>query len=205
MACSTRARSFHSCIAAPSSAVSMSMLVDSRSRICRVFEAIGGNEPLRPRRSRRVARCCRRGARRRRAPRSGRRRVEAWFGRPLQLPRLLDLSRLAGIRDYQPSELVLTAGAATPIEEIDAALAQAGQMLAFEPPDLGALFGLPEAVARQRTLGGALACNLSGPRRIKRARHATIFSAFAASADAAKSSRQAAKSSKTSPDTIFAS
>ena len=89
------------------------------------------------------------------------------FGRPLQLPRLLDLSRLAGIRDYQPSELVLTAGAATPIEEIDAALAEAGQMLAFEPPDLGALFGLPEAVAGQRTLGGALACNLSGPRRIK--------------------------------------
>ena len=33
------------------------------------------------------------------------------FGRPLQLPRLLDLSRLAGIREYQPSELFLTAGA----------------------------------------------------------------------------------------------
>ena len=89
------------------------------------------------------------------------------FGRPLQLPRLLDLSRLAGIRDYQPSELVLTAGAATPIEEIDAALAEAGQMLAFEPPDLGALFGMPTAVSGRRTLGGALACNLSGPRRIK--------------------------------------
>jgi glycolate oxidase FAD binding subunit len=89
------------------------------------------------------------------------------FGRPLQLPRLLDLSRLAGIRDYQPSELVLTAGAATPIEEIDAALAEAGQMLAFEPPDLGALFGLPASLSFRRTLGGALACNLSGPRRIK--------------------------------------
>ena len=89
------------------------------------------------------------------------------LGRPLQLPRMLDLSRLAGIRDYQPSELVLTAGAATPIEEINAALAEAGQMLAFEPPDLGALFGLPAAVSGQRTLGGALACNLSGPRRIK--------------------------------------
>ena len=87
-------------------------------------------------------------------------------GRPLQLPRMLDLSRLAGIRDYQPSELVLSAGAATPIEEIDAALAEAGQMLAFEPPDFGALFGLP-AVGGRRTLGGALACNLSGPRRIK--------------------------------------
>jgi glycolate oxidase FAD binding subunit len=87
-------------------------------------------------------------------------------GRPLQLPRMLDLSRLAGIRDYQPSELVLSAGAATPIEEIDATLAKAGQMLAFEPPDFGALFGLP-AVSGRRTLGGALACNLSGPRRIK--------------------------------------
>ena len=32
------------------------------------------------------------------------------LGRPLQLPRTLDLSRLSGIRDYQPSELVLTAG-----------------------------------------------------------------------------------------------
>jgi glycolate oxidase FAD binding subunit len=89
------------------------------------------------------------------------------LGRPLQLPRMLDLSRLSGIRDYQPSELVLTAGAATPIEEIDAALADAGQMLAFEPPDLGAAFGLPATVSGRRTLGGALACNLSGPRRIK--------------------------------------
>ena len=89
------------------------------------------------------------------------------LGRPLQLPRMLDLSGLAGIRDYQPSELVLTAGAATPIKEIDAALAEAGQTLAFEPPDLGALFGLPAPVSGRRTLGGALACNLSGPRRIK--------------------------------------
>jgi glycolate oxidase FAD binding subunit len=89
------------------------------------------------------------------------------FGRPLQLPRMLDLSGFAGIRDYQPSELVLSAGAATPIEEIDAALGEARQMLAFEPPDLGALLGLPASVSGRRTLGGVLACNLSGPRRIK--------------------------------------
>src|SRR5438046_6706595 len=37
------------------------------------------------------------------------------FGRPLQTPHVLDLSRLSGIRDYAPSELVLTAGAATPL------------------------------------------------------------------------------------------
>jgi glycolate oxidase FAD binding subunit len=89
------------------------------------------------------------------------------LGRPLQLPRTLDLSRLAGIRDYQPSELVLTAAAATPIEEIDAALAEARQMLAFEPPDWGALHGLPASAAGRRTLGGVLACNMSGPRRIR--------------------------------------
>src|SRR6516225_4331909 len=89
------------------------------------------------------------------------------LGRPLQLPRTLDLSHLAGIRDYQPSELILTAAAATPLEEIDAALAQTRQMLAFEPPDWGSLLGLPASAASRRTLGGALVCNLSGPRRIK--------------------------------------
>jgi glycolate oxidase FAD binding subunit len=89
------------------------------------------------------------------------------LGRPLQLPRTLDLSHLAGIRDYQPSELVLTAGAGTPLAEIEAALADAQQMLAFEPPDWGALHRLPAAESGSRTLGGALACNLSGPRRIK--------------------------------------
>ena len=89
------------------------------------------------------------------------------LGRPLQLPHTLDLSRLSGIREYQSSELVLTAGAATPLEEIAAALAPMQQMLAFEPPDWSALLGVPETVAKGRTLGGALACNLSGPRRIK--------------------------------------
>ena len=89
------------------------------------------------------------------------------LGRPLQLPRTLDLSGLAGIRDYEPSELVLTAGAATPLDEIEVALARAGQMLAFEPPDWTGLFDLPAFAARRATLGGVLACNLSGPRRIK--------------------------------------
>ena len=60
------------------------------------------------------------------------------LGRPLQLPRTLDLSGLAGIRDYQSSELVLTAGAATPLDVIETALAQAGQMLA-------ALLGIGQA------------------------------------------------------------
>ena len=95
----------------------------------------------------------------------------------MQTPRTLDLSRLSGIRDYAPSELVLTAGAATPLAEIEAALGQNRQMLAFEPPDWRALLGEPET---QPTLGGALACNLSGPRRIKAAAARDHFLGFRA-------------------------
>jgi glycolate oxidase FAD binding subunit len=84
------------------------------------------------------------------------------LGRPMQTARTLDLSRLAGIRDYEPSELVLTAGAATPLAEIERTLTEHRQMLAFEPPDWRSLLGGDG----EPTLGGALACNLSGPRRL---------------------------------------
>jgi glycolate oxidase FAD binding subunit len=86
------------------------------------------------------------------------------LGRPLQLPHMVDLSAFAGIRLYEPEELVLTAGAATPLSEIEAALAERAQMLAFEPGDWRALLG---SQGRAQTIGGILACNLSGPRRIR--------------------------------------
>src|SRR5437764_11697452 len=86
------------------------------------------------------------------------------LGRPVQAAHTLDLSRLSGIRDYAPSELVLTAGAATPLADIERALAEHNQMLAFEPPGWGGLLGVEDAAP---TLGGVLACNLSGPRRVK--------------------------------------
>src|SRR5712692_7744076 len=89
------------------------------------------------------------------------------LGRPLHTAHTLDLSRLSGIRDYAPSELVLTAGAATPLGDIERALAEAGQMLAFEPPDWRGFLGVPDEDSAGPTLGGVLACNLSGPRRIK--------------------------------------
>ncbi|HEX3953024.1 MAG TPA: FAD-binding protein, partial [Stellaceae bacterium] len=84
------------------------------------------------------------------------------LGRPLQTPRMLDVSRLSGIREYEPSELVLTAGAATPLAEIERVLAENNQMLAFEPPDWRMLLGSEG----EPTLAGVLACNLSGSRRI---------------------------------------
>ncbi len=75
---------------------------------------------------------------------------------------LLDLSLLSGIVDYEPGELVLTARAATPLAAIESALAEHRQRLAFEPPDWGPLLGSPG----RPTIGGVLAANASGSRRV---------------------------------------
>jgi glycolate oxidase FAD binding subunit len=66
-----------------------------------------------------------------------------------------DVSSHRGIVSYEPTELVITARAGTPLSEIEALLGASGQMLAFEPPHFGAT----------ATLGGTIACALSGPRR----------------------------------------
>ncbi len=86
------------------------------------------------------------------------------LGRPVQAGRGLDLSGLSGITLYEAEELVLSARAGTPLAEILAALAEKNQELAFEPPDLGPLLG---GEAGAGSIGGVLACNLAGPRRIK--------------------------------------
>jgi glycolate oxidase FAD binding subunit len=75
---------------------------------------------------------------------------------------ILDTGRLAAIVDYDPQELVLTAQAGAKLSEIEPLLAANRQMLAFEPPALGALL----ATTAEPTLGGILAANLSGPRRL---------------------------------------
>jgi len=67
----------------------------------------------------------------------------------------LNMAEHSGIVNYQPVELILTARAGTSLKEIEQALDEQGQMLAFEPPHLG----------ETDTLGGTLACNLSGPAR----------------------------------------
>ncbi len=86
------------------------------------------------------------------------------IGQPLQTEHTLDLSRLAGITLYEPEELVLSAKAGTPVAGIEAALREHNQELAFEPMDYGPLLG---SEAGRGTLGGLLAANLSGPRRLK--------------------------------------
>lgn len=82
--------------------------------------------------------------------------------RPVQAARTLSLRNLSGITLYRPQELILAAWAGTPLPEIEAALAEKGQHLIAEPPDFSALFG----AERPATLGGVVAANLSGPRRI---------------------------------------
>ncbi|MDA1090402.1 MAG: glycolate oxidase subunit GlcE [Proteobacteria bacterium] len=89
------------------------------------------------------------------------------FGRVVDVPHCLDLTGLSGIKAYEPSELFMTAMAATPMAEIEAALRQNNQHMAFEPPDLGRLYGGGNAKESGATIGGAIACNLAGPRRIQ--------------------------------------
>jgi glycolate oxidase FAD binding subunit len=77
-----------------------------------------------------------------------------WYGQHLAGD-ILDTRAHSGIVDYEPTELVITARCGTPLAEIETALAERGQMLAFEPPHFGA----------GATFGGAVAAGLSGPRR----------------------------------------
>jgi len=79
---------------------------------------------------------------------------KAFYGRSTQ-GSVLDVRPYSGIVSYEPTELVLTARAGTPLAEIEAALAEKRQMLPFEPPHFGS----------GATLGGCIAAGLSGPRR----------------------------------------
>jgi glycolate oxidase FAD binding subunit len=77
-----------------------------------------------------------------------------WYG---QAPSgsVLDTRAYAGVVDYEPTELVITVRCGTLLSEVEALLAQHRQMLAFEPPRFGSA----------STIGGVVACGLSGPRR----------------------------------------
>src|SRR5476649_113482 len=99
------------------------------------------------------------------------------IGRPSQTDLTLDLSGLSGVTLYEPEELVLSAQAGTPLAEIEALVESKGQQLAFEPMDYGPILGQP---ADAGSLGGALAPNLSGPRRIKAGAARDHFLGFSA-------------------------
>ncbi|MBU3545736.1 glycolate oxidase subunit GlcE [Polynucleobacter sp. MWH-Jannik1A5] len=81
--------------------------------------------------------------------------TKSWYGNANSYAKL-DTRPYSGILEYQPEELVITACAGTPLKEIEAALAEKNQVLAFEPPHFG----------DTATFGGAIAAGLAGPGRI---------------------------------------
>lgn len=85
------------------------------------------------------------------------------IGRPFEPEVIITTASLRGVTLYQPTELVMSARAGTPLIEIEAELAARGQMLAFEPMDPGAATGGPPNI---QTIGGVFAINMSGSRRI---------------------------------------
>jgi len=84
------------------------------------------------------------------------------IGHPIYTQRKLASTKLSGITDYEPAELVMTVKPGTPMKKIDAELKKARQRLVFEPMDHRALLGSDG----EPTIGGVVAGNVSGPRRI---------------------------------------
>ena len=82
---------------------------------------------------------------------------KAFYGQPVKGDDL-DVKPYSGIIEYEPSELVISVRAGTPLREVEAALAERGQMLPFEPPHFG----------DAATIGGCVAAGLSGPARAAR-------------------------------------
>ena len=84
------------------------------------------------------------------------------LGMPTEIENKLSLSAFSGVIAYEPEELIIEAGAATPVEDVEKLLSANQQMLAFEPPHYKQFL----SGADKGTLGGLLACNLSGSRRL---------------------------------------
>ncbi len=81
--------------------------------------------------------------------------TKSWYGNPNSFA-TLDTRQYSGVLDYQPDELVITACAGTPLNDVESVLAEKNQILAFEPPHFG----------DAATFGGAIAAGLTGPGRI---------------------------------------
>jgi glycolate oxidase FAD binding subunit len=91
-------------------------------------------------------------------------RTKTELGRPMTPSAVLSTRAIRGVHFYEPSELVVSLGPGTTMRELTDLLDQHGQELAFEPTDYGSLFGVEPLSG---TIGGVVAINASGPRRIK--------------------------------------
>ncbi len=88
--------------------------------------------------------------------------TKAGMLRPVQAARSLSTRNLSAVSLYSPQELIVSAGAGITIPDLEARLAEGGQGIIAEPPNLAALLG----TEGEQTLGGVVATNLSGPRRV---------------------------------------
>ncbi len=86
------------------------------------------------------------------------------IGRPINAAAIVSTRAMRGVTLYEPSEMVMSARAATPLSQIEEALAERGQMLAFEPVELASLSG---GEAGQATIAGVFATNIAGARRVR--------------------------------------
>ncbi len=86
------------------------------------------------------------------------------IGRNFQSERVIDLSNYSGIVEYKPEELYIKVKAGTSLDEINNELEKHNQYLAFEPNNFGYLF---QGKTNNGSIGGTIACNLSGSRRFK--------------------------------------
>jgi len=86
------------------------------------------------------------------------------IGRPINVAATLSTKALRGITLYEPSEMVMSARAATPLKQVEEALTERGQMLAFEPVELAPLSG---GAPGEATIAGVFATNIAGTRRIR--------------------------------------
>jgi glycolate oxidase FAD binding subunit len=85
------------------------------------------------------------------------------IGRPERPGNLVSTHILRGVRHYEPADLIMSAQAGTLLSQIEYELARKGQMLAFEPIDLGPVLGKPAGLT---TIGGVFSTNASGSRRV---------------------------------------
>lgn len=85
-------------------------------------------------------------------------------GQPMPPCRALDLAALSAVRDYEPSELIITVAAGAPVADVMSLIDAKNQEFAFEPMDTAGLLGTP---AGRGTIGGMIASSFAGPRRIR--------------------------------------
>ncbi len=140
----------------------MSIKAKFRFQTCRGFDSMPALHPVRPADERDLIDAITQAAERGQSLQVLGGGSKAAIGAPTDARRL-DMTGFCGVVDYDPPELVLTVRPGTPLSEVKAVVASANQMLAFDPFDHGAIFGVGGGAA---TIGGVVAAGVSGSQRL---------------------------------------